>query len=108
MELPILDGSEKQIAWAEDIRNGWIRKFEMEDARLSERLKLHESFRAEGQSEWESDEAMAVDARIERERENLKELQSRILQDTSAKSWIDRRNLSIGALYSRIYKEAYI
>lgn len=108
MELPSLVGSEKQIAWAEDIRNEWIHKFETEDARLSERLNLHERLRAEGQSEWESAEAMAVDARIERERENLKGLQSRILQDTSAKSWIDHRSLSIGALYSRIYKEAYI
>jgi len=105
-KLPeLVNGSEKQIAWANKIRDGRIDRIDAADRNLARRIEQREQFRRDGVPGWDSKEAVAVNEQLKNQRANLKSLKARILQDKSAKSWIDHRNISIAELYRRIYKE---
>jgi len=105
-ELPELsNGSEKQIAWANKIREGRINRIDRADRDLAERIERREQYRRDGVPGRDSKEEAAAIELMKRQRVNLKSLKARILQDKSAKSWIDHRNISISDLYGRIYKE---
>lgn len=105
-KLPeLVNGSEKQIAWANKIRDGRIERIDAADRNLARRIEQREQFRREGKPGWDSNEAVAVNEQLKNQRANLKSLKARILQDKSAKSWIDHRNISIAELYRRVYKE---
>lgn len=86
--LPTLTGSDKQIAWALDIRTAIM-------ADLNERLAKVDAAPVKPGLEWQKEATMPL----------LREGISKVLSETSASVWIDRRD-SAAILWTDLAKAA--
>lgn len=89
--LPTLQGSEKQVAWASDIRAKSLKDVEHTIESYINALKAPNTYQTADEIGWNAGE---LDRRIEIIRDVALESFHKIGQEVSAKWWIDHRSLT--------------
>lgn len=111
--LPVLQGSEKQVAWAETIRLeklSWLKKLAEKGTGLPESLTVYQDALKEHPytpENWSALADAAIDAGISASEKFGLQAQAivKILGETSAKWWIDHRHASMVELIGRLVEE---